>query len=92
MKATEFVIKDKNAWIERARQFTGQTEAVATLAVENCTPSVDIPIDTIRKISTAMYDAGIHNRDVADIILKFIDYSFLEKSTGKTKEQLGFKA
>jgi ABC-type nitrate/sulfonate/bicarbonate transport system substrate-binding protein len=92
VKATEFVIKDKNAWIERVRQFTGQTEAVAKLAVENCTPSHDIPIDTIRQISTAMYDAGIHNRDVASTITKFIDYSFLEKSTGKTKEQLGFKA
>jgi len=39
-----------------------------------------------------MYDAGIHNRDVADVIDKFIDYRFLEKSTGKTKEQLGFKS
>jgi len=92
VKATQFVINDKQAWIDRARQFTGQTEAVAKLAIENCSPSVDIPIDTIRKISTAMYDANIHNRDVADIIPKYIDYSFLEKSTGKTKEQLGFKA
>ncbi len=92
VKATDFVIKDRAAWIERVRQFTGQTETVAKLAVENCTPSLDIPLDTIRKISTAMYDAGIHNRDVADSIDKFIDYRFLEKATGKTKEQLGFKA
>jgi len=92
VKATDFVTKDKGAWIARAQQFTGQTEAVAKLAIDNCTPSLDIPIDTIRKISTAMYDAGIHNRDVADVIDKFIDYRFLEKSTGKTKEQLGFKS
>jgi NitT/TauT family transport system substrate-binding protein len=92
VKATDFVTKDKEAWIARAQQFTGQTEAVAKLAIANCTPSLDIPIDTIRKISTAMYDAGIHNRDVADVIDKFIDYRFLEKSTGKTKEQLGFKS
>jgi hypothetical protein len=26
------------------------------------------------------------------VIDKFIDYRFLEKSTGKTKEQLGFKS
>jgi ABC-type nitrate/sulfonate/bicarbonate transport system substrate-binding protein len=91
VKATDFVTKDKGAWIARAQQFTGQTEAVAKLAIDNCTPSLDIPVDTIRKISTAMYDAGIHNRDVADVIDKFIDYRFLEKSTGKTKEQLGFK-
>jgi hypothetical protein len=37
-----------------------------------------------------MYDAGIHNRDVATTVDKFIDYSFLEKSTGKTKERLGY--
>lgn len=92
VKAVDFVTKDKQAWIDRARQFTGQSEAVVKLAIENCTPSLDIPLDTIRKISTSMYDVGIHNRDVADVIDKFIDYTFLEKSTGKTKEQLGFKA
>lgn len=92
VKATDFVIKDKGAWIDRVRQFTGQTEAVAKLAVENCSPSLDIPVETIRKISTAMYDAGIHNRDVATTIGKFIDYSFLEKSTGKTKDRLGYTA
>jgi len=92
VKATDFVTRDKAAWIERVRQFTGQTEAVARLAVENCTPSLDIPLGTIRRISTAMYDAGIHNRDVGASIDKFIDYSFLEKATGKTREQLGFNA
>jgi ABC-type nitrate/sulfonate/bicarbonate transport system substrate-binding protein len=92
VKATEFITTDKGAWVDRVRQFTGQTEAVAKLAVENCTPSLEIPIDTIRKISTAMYDFGVHNRDVAAGIDRFIDYRFLEKATGKTREQLGYNA
>jgi len=92
VKATDFVIKNRGAWIDRVQQFTGQTEAVARLAVDNCTPSLDIPIDTIRRISTAMYEFGIQNRDVTANIDKFIDYSFLEKSTGKAKYKLGYSA
>ena len=45
----------------------------------------------IRKISTAMYDAGIIIVTSPTVIHKYIEYSFLEKSTAKTKEQPGFR-
>ena len=71
---------------------TGQNEAVCKMAVANCTPSINIPMNTIRHISKAMTELGIQDRDVTDSLPKFIDYSFLEKATGKSKEQLGYNA
>lgn len=90
--ATDYIVKNKQKWVERAMQVTGQSEAIAEMAVDNCTPSVDIPMATIRQISKAMYELGIQNRDVTDELPKFVDYSFLEKATGKQKNALGFTA
>jgi ABC-type nitrate/sulfonate/bicarbonate transport system substrate-binding protein len=92
VKATEFVATHRDAWIDRAREVTGQSQEVATLAVDNCTPSIDIPATTIRGIAKAMYELGIQNRDVTDDLNHYIDYTYLEKATGKTKDQLGYLA
>jgi ABC-type nitrate/sulfonate/bicarbonate transport system substrate-binding protein len=90
VKATDFIVADKNAWVERVRQVTGQNEAVAQMAVANCTPSIDIPMGTIRSIAKAMYELGIQNRDVSADLDNYIDYKFLEKATGKKKLELGY--
>jgi ABC-type nitrate/sulfonate/bicarbonate transport system substrate-binding protein len=92
VKATDFIIKNKQQWVERTMKVTGQSEAVAKLAVSNCTPSVDIPMKTIQQISKAMYELGIQNRDVTADLPKYINYSYLEKATGKSKNDLGFSA
>ena len=65
---------------------------MARLAVDNCQPLVDIPMGTIRQISKAMYELGIQKGDVTADLPKFVDYSFLEKATGKKKEALSFAA
>jgi ABC-type nitrate/sulfonate/bicarbonate transport system substrate-binding protein len=92
VKASDYVDKNRDVWIERAERVTGQTKAVATMAVNNCYPSVDIPMKTLRQIAQAMYELGIQKRDVGSELSKVVDYSFLEKVTGKTKEQLGYTA
>ena len=90
VEATDFVEHNRDKWVQRAMQVTGQSEAVCKMAVENCTPSINIPINTIRHISKAMTELGIQDRDITDTLPNYIDYSFLEKATGKTKEQLGY--
>lgn len=92
VKATNYIENNKQAWIARAERVTGQSKAVATMAVSNCYPSVDIPMKTLRQIAKAMYELGIQPRDVSADLPKVLDYSFLEKATGKTKEELGYVA
>ncbi len=90
VKATDYIVNNKQAWIERAREVTGQGEEVANMAIANCTPSLDIPMTTLRDISKAMYELNILERDVTADLGNYIDYTFLERATGKKKEQLGF--
>ena len=45
-------------------QVTGQNEAVCKMAVDNCTPSINIPMTTIRHIAKAMTELGIQDRDI----------------------------
>ena len=92
VKAIDFVNTNKNAYIERTMQVTGQTREIATLAVENVSPSWRMPMTTIRAICKAVHELGLEDRDVSSVIANRVNYSFLEKVTGKTKEELGYVA
>lgn len=92
VKATAYVVAHPEEWVKRAMEVTGQSEAVSKAAVANCQPSIDIPLATIRKICAAMYELNIQQRNVSDDIARYVDYSFLERSTGKSKNDLGFNS
>jgi hypothetical protein len=77
--------------MDRAREAGDRPEpSRCKKAVGNRTPSIAIPMNMIRRISNAMTKLGIQDRDVTASLPKFIDYSSLEKATGRTKEQLGY--
>jgi len=92
VKAIDFVNANKNAYVERTMQVTGQTREIATLAVENVSPSWMMPMNTIRAICRAVHELGLEDRDVSPIIANRVNYSFLEKITGKPKAELGYAA
>lgn len=92
VKAIEFLTADKEAYIALAQRVMGQTREIAQLAVENSRPSPNMPMDTIRKICRAVFELGLEERDVSGVIHSRVNYSFLEKVTGRTKEQLGYVA
>jgi len=83
VKATDFIEKNKQKWVERTMNVIDQSAAVAKMAVDNCQPSVGIPMGAIRQISKARYELGIQKDAVTAELPKFVDYSFLEKATAK---------
>lgn len=92
VKAIDVVKANKEAYIQRTMQVTGQTREIATLAVENVSPSWMMPMNTIRAICKAVHELGLEDRDVSPIIRNRVNYSFLEKITGKPKAELGHAA
>jgi len=92
VKAIEYLNGDKEAYIQFAMRVTGQTREIATLSVNNSRQSPLMPMDTIRKICRAVHELGLEERDVSGIIQNRVNYSFLEKVTGRPKEQLGYVA
>lgn len=51
--------------------------------------SEDLPIAGLKAFATSIFDAGFAPKDVSEIIGDHIDYSFIEKTTGKSRAQLG---
>ncbi|WP_431282281.1 ABC transporter substrate-binding protein [Humitalea sp. 24SJ18S-53] len=92
VKAIDFVNNNKEEYVQRTMRVTGQTREIATLAVENVSPSWQMPMNTIRAISKAVYELGLEDRDVSSVIANRVNYSFLEKITGKPKAELGYVA
>jgi ABC-type nitrate/sulfonate/bicarbonate transport system substrate-binding protein len=92
MKAIDFVNANKEAYVQRTMQITGQTREIATLAVENVSPSWAMPMNTIRGICKAVHELGLEDRDVSSVIGQRVNYSFLEKITGRPKAEFGHVA
>jgi NitT/TauT family transport system substrate-binding protein len=92
VKAIDFLNNDQEAYIRRAMEVTGQTREIAAAAVSNVSPSWRMPMTTIKAICKAVYELGLEDRDVSPVIAQRVNYSFLEKVTGKTKAELGHAA
>jgi ABC-type nitrate/sulfonate/bicarbonate transport system substrate-binding protein len=56
---------------------------------ENLDVSEKLPVTKIQQLAKTLFNGGAVPKDVSDEIPKHIDYSFLEKTTGMSKEQLG---
>lgn len=89
VRAIDFVNNNKEAYIQRTMEVTGQTREIATLAVNNVSPSWMMPMNTIKAICKAVHELGLEERDVSPVIASRVNYTFLEKATGRSKEQLG---
>jgi ABC-type nitrate/sulfonate/bicarbonate transport system substrate-binding protein len=90
VKAIDFLNANKDAYIERTMSVTGQSREIATLAVNNVSPSWMMPMNTIKAICKAVHELGLEERDVSGVIANRVNYTFLERVTGRTKEQLGY--
>lgn len=90
VKAIDFVNANKDAYIQRTMDVTGQSREIATLAVNNVSASWMMPLPTIKAICKAVHELGLEDRDVSPIIERRVNYSFLERITGRPKEQLGY--
>jgi len=90
IKASQYLESHRSEWTERATQITGQSKEVCAAAVANSWPDITIPMNTIRQIARALYELNIEREDVSGRMQQAITYEFLEKATGKKKEELGW--
>jgi ABC-type nitrate/sulfonate/bicarbonate transport system substrate-binding protein len=55
----------------------------------NVSLSWELPLESIKKLSSGLAQAGFIPQDVTDKVVPRIEYRFLEKATGKSKAELG---
>jgi ABC-type nitrate/sulfonate/bicarbonate transport system substrate-binding protein len=90
VKASEFIAKNPDEWIKRGMEITGQSKDVIAAAIANGKPDVNMPLKTILPLTKALYELGIRDKDYSEQVRQNIDYSFLMKATGSSKEALGY--
>jgi len=74
----------------RHQQLTGLDKAVAVEALKNASPDAAIHRPQTLAIAAMMRDLKYISKDVSAEVEKNLDYSFLERTTGKNKNDLGY--
>jgi ABC-type nitrate/sulfonate/bicarbonate transport system substrate-binding protein len=90
VKVDELMAGNKPLFIDTIQKVTGLDKEIATGAVQNLDPDYKMYRTSAVAIAKMMHDLKYVNSDVSDAVQKNLDYSFLEKVTGKPKAQLGY--
>lgn len=90
-KSYQKVTSDEKYWKETFNKMTGMDMKVLDVAASNAKPEYWMPVDQIRLITDTMHGLGFLEKNVTDQVVAKLDYSFLEKATGKKKAELGGK-
>ena len=81
---------DNTEWIGVINKLTGLDKAVAVEALKNASPDAAIHRPQTLAIAAMMRDLKYISKDVSAEVEKNLDYSFLERTTGKNKNDLGY--
>ncbi len=89
VKSFQKVTSDKEYWMDTFNKMTGMDKKVLEVASTNARPEIHMPISEIRLIADTMYNLKFLEKNVTDQVLAKLNYTFLEKATGKPKAELG---
>jgi len=84
------IAKDKPLFVNTIVKITGLDKQIAEGAVGNLLPDYKMYQPQTLAIAKMMHDLHYINSDVTDKAKANMDYSFLEKVTGKPKTELGY--
>lgn len=90
LKATDAIKKDRDRWMKISQKYLAQPPEILRAAMENSDPRVDLDLTMLYRNAEVMLELGIIKKDVTREMEEAVDYRFLEKATGKKKEDLGY--
>lgn len=90
VKVDELMASNKPLFIDTVTKVTGLDKTIATGAVANLEPDYKMYRNSAVAIAKMMHNLKYVNSDVSAAVQKNLDYSFLEKVTGKSKNELGY--
>jgi len=90
VKAVEYVKQNRAEWVKVAMARMGQPQEIVEKGLDNCYPRYEMDMNAFYKMADVMYELGLIKRNVTAEMQLAVDYNFLEKATGKSKEELGY--
>ena len=89
VEATNKLNGDHDLWVRLAIAKTGVTADIVKTAIEHLKITYEIPEAKTKAFMALMAKFGATKKDYSDVVPQYIDYSYLEKVTGKSAKQLG---
>lgn len=89
VETTDYLNRNHDAWISVAAAKTGVSPAVVTEAIRHCSIHYEMPEAQTKAFMKVMATFGVTKKDHTDAVDRYMDYSYLEKVTGKPRNQLG---
>ncbi len=90
VKAVEYAKKNRDEWVKVAMARMGQPREIIEKAMDNSFPRYEMDMNAFYKMADVMYELGLIKRNVTAEMQLAVNYTFLEKATGKSKEELGY--
>jgi ABC-type nitrate/sulfonate/bicarbonate transport system substrate-binding protein len=81
--------KNHEAWIKLAAAKTGVEQPVVKTAIDHLSIYYEIPEAKIKTLLGILSEYGLTKKDYRDAVPQYVDFSYLEKATGKGKKALG---
>lgn len=83
------IMADHAKWAGTISKVTGLSPDLAAKAITNLYPDIRMNRQQVLAIAAMMHSLGYIQHDDAKTVSDHLDYQFLEKATGETKQQLG---
>ncbi len=90
VEVIEKIDEDHDLWIEVVNEHTPLEAETGAKVLNNAFPDYKVHREAALSIVGMMLDLGYIQKDVSELVDENIDYQFLEKVTGKSKEELGY--
>lgn len=91
VEITEHLNKNRKEWQNVSMRISGLDEKVLDLAMNNSTLTYVMKEDKIKELAKLLHKAGLTKQDRSGEVASYLDYSYLEKVTGKSARDFGKK-
>jgi len=89
VETTDYLNKNHEEWSKLAAAKTGVEPRVINTAIDHLSIYYEIPVAQTKTLLSILAEYGLTKKNYSDVAAQYIDFSYLEKATGKSRKSLG---
>jgi ABC-type nitrate/sulfonate/bicarbonate transport system substrate-binding protein len=89
VETTDYLNKNHDEWTKLAAAKTGVEPRVINTALDHLSIYYEIPVAKTRTLLSILAEYGLTKKNHSDAVGQYVDFSYLEKATGKSRKALG---
>jgi len=89
VETTDYLNKNHEEWTKLAAAKTGVEPRVINTALDHLSIYYEIPVAKTKTLLSILAEYGLTKKNHSDAVGQYVDFSYLEKATGKSRKALG---